>query len=130
MSTKNPSEPDEIAPPDGGSWLQYTHIGDAKDATSLDNMLRAVALIQELNQLRASEGLAPLKISDAAMAAAMVQANAATAQFEHNQVLTTNLWLAENLAMGLPDPFTGGGRRKRPSIRRPLPAVSIRVSNR
>lgn len=108
LSTKNPNDPEQIAPPDGGSWLQYTQRGNPKDATSLDNMLQAVALIQQLNQLRADEGLAPLQISDAAMAAAMVQANAGTKLvMKHNQVLPSNLHLSENLAWGYRDPLAG-----------------------
>ena len=41
------------------------------DATTLDNMIEALKFIQEANQLRAKEGLQPLKVSDTLMAQAM-----------------------------------------------------------
>lgn len=68
------------------------------DATSLENLVRALDLIDECNKLREAEGVPPLKVSDAAlaMAMAMVQANfAANGNYFHNGQYNTN---GENLA--------------------------------
>ena len=55
---------------------KHTIRGDAKDATSLDNMLYAIELLERCNALRAQNGLAPLKTSDTAMAISQELANA------------------------------------------------------
>lgn len=89
-------------------YLEYTKLGAEGDATSLDNLLAALDLIDECNALRAKEGLAPLKVSDTAMAAAMVQANAARGHYYHNQQYA-NMMGTENLAWGPSgyDPYNG-----------------------
>ena len=51
----------------------YIDIGAKDDATSLDNLLKALDMIDECNKLRADHGLEPLKVSETAMAMAMVQ---------------------------------------------------------
>ncbi len=38
-------------------YLEYTHIGAKDDATSLDNLLRALDMIDECNRLREENGL-------------------------------------------------------------------------
>ena len=55
---------------------KHTIRGDANDATSLDNMLYAIELLERCNALRAQNGLAPLKTSDTAMAISQELANA------------------------------------------------------
>ena len=67
-------------------YLEYTHIGAKDDATSLDNLLKALDMIDECNRLREGEGLEPLKVSETALAMAMVQANfAANGNYFHNR---------------------------------------------
>lgn len=102
------------------SWEQfyaYTHIGDEKDATSLENMKRAIAFIEECNQLRTTDnnfqGCEPLVVNDAVIAIAQLNANWATfsdgSYNSHATVFNTN----ENLAWyyldrpGSDDPFEG-----------------------
>ena len=51
-------------------YLDAIHNGAKGDATTLDNMIEALKFIQEANQLRAKEGLQPLKVSDTLMAQA------------------------------------------------------------
>lgn len=97
-------------------YLEYTKLGAEGDATSLDNLLAALDLIDECNALRAKEGLAPLKVSDTAMAAAMVQANAARGHYYHNQQYV-NMMGTENLAWGPSeyDPYDGWWTERRRS---------------
>ena len=89
-------------------YLKYVNLGAEGDATSLDNLLAALDLIDECNALRAKEGLAPLKVSDTAMACAMVQADAARGHYYHNQQYV-NMMGTENLAWGPSeyDPYDG-----------------------
>lgn len=102
------------------SWehfYSYTHIGDENDATSLENMKRAIAFIEECNQLRTTDNnfpdCEPLVVNDAVMAVAQLNANWATytngSYHSHAAVFNTN----ENLAWyyldrpGSDDPFEG-----------------------
>ena len=81
-----------------------TRIGKSDDATGLDNMKRAIDLIKELNSIRQSEGKQPLKVSDAIMAVAEVQANieyGLMADYNimaHSTTLLDRYYLGENLA--------------------------------
>ena len=80
-------------------YLEYTHIGAKDDATSLDNLLKALDMIDECNKLRAENGLEPLKVSETALAMAMVQANyAANGHYEHNYQYDN---VGENLNLSL-----------------------------
>lgn len=87
-------------PETGKPYLDETHLGESTDATSLPNLIEGIKMVQEANKLRATQGLSPLKISDAAMAVAMVQANSAINKFGHNHQFDDNLSLAENLSYG------------------------------
>lgn len=81
----------------------YTHIGAAEDATSLDNMKKALDFIDECNTLRAKHGLPALKVTDAMMAVSQVQCNASATTMNHTQEYN----VGENLAWGYRDPFDG-----------------------
>ena len=88
-------------------YLEYTHIGAKGDATSLDNLLKALDMIDECNRLREENGLEPLKVSETALAMAMVQANyAANGHYGHNYQYENT---GENLAWGPSDwdPYEG-----------------------
>ena len=89
-------------------YLEYTHIGAKDDATSLDNLLRALDMIDECNRLREENGLEPLKVSETALAMAMVQANYAAqpGHYGHNYQYENT---GENLAWGTADwnPYDG-----------------------
>lgn len=81
----------------------YTHIGAAKDATSLENMKKAIDFIDECNTLRAKHGLSALKVTDTMMAVSQVQCNASASTMNHTQEYN----VGENLAWGYRDPFNG-----------------------
>ena len=83
--------------------LDYTHIGAEGDATSLPNLIAGIKMVQETNRLRATMGWAPLRISDFAMAQAMVNANYATVLLGHSENFESN----ENLSWGYADPYDG-----------------------
>lgn len=103
------------------SWekfISYTKIGDGNDATSLENMRRAIAFIRECNELRMADGNFPglnaLVVNDAMMAIAQLNANWATYNADgtfnsHSKVFNAG----ENLAWyyldvpGMSDPFKG-----------------------
>ena len=91
-------------------YLEYTHIGAKDDATSLDNLLKALDMIDECNRLREENGLEPLKVSETALAMAMVQANyAAQPGEEHHNHNYQYDNVGENLAWGTSDwdPYIG-----------------------
>ena len=108
-------------------YLEYTHIGAKDDATSLDNLLKALDMIDECNRLREGEGLEPLKVSETALAMAMVQANfAANGNYFHNRQYDN---AGENLDWNGEDartPTTTGTPRKRRPIRTRSSPASIR----
>lgn len=81
----------------------YTHMGASNDATSLDNMKKALDYIDECNNLRARHGLSALKVSDYMMAVSQVQCNASSSTMNH----TRQYSVGENLAWGYRDPFDG-----------------------
>lgn len=80
-----------------------TVIGDAADATSLDNMRASFDLMRECNALRAGEGLPPLKVTDRLMAIAQSNLNWSDGHVQHSQQFS----VGENLAWNYSDPFTG-----------------------
>lgn len=106
-----------------------TNIGDKKDATNLDNVIRSLDYIDQANDLRKNSersfkscdcgfvdesceiagGLeTPLKTNPVIMAIAMVQTNASAALTEQNTLGHTRRYnVGENLAWGCADPFSG-----------------------
>lgn len=64
---------------DIGTFLSYTHLGNADDATSLKHLGDAIKLIYAANQYRANDpyhkDLQPLKVSTVLMALAEINAN-------------------------------------------------------
>ena len=84
-------------------YLDAIHNGAKGDATTLDNMIEALKFIQEANQLRAKEGLQPLKVSDTLMAQAMADADYANNNVNHPLQFPAS----ENLAWGYTAPFNG-----------------------
>ena len=89
-----------------------TVIGDEKDATSLENMKRAIAFIREGNELRTTDdnfqGLNELLVTDAMMASAQVNANASYDVKPHWAWLRNNGYqTGENTALGWEDAYDG-----------------------
>lgn len=84
-------------------YVDYTHIGNDKDATSLTNMRNTLKFIKECNELRAKHGLAPLKVNGAMMAAAQSNLNWSAIHIDHSLQYS----VGENLAWGYTDPFDG-----------------------
>ena len=89
----------------GYAYDQYTVIGAADDATSLENMRQALYGILECNELRKAHGLQELKISNSLMAIAEYDTNASAYAMDHIGVFK----VGENLAWGPSfwDPFDG-----------------------
>lgn len=81
----------------------YTHMGQAGDATSLENMQASIAYLKEYDKLRKQNGLSTPKVSMAAMAVAQVNANYAQAEGNHSGVYG----YSENLAWGYGEAETG-----------------------
>ena len=84
-----------------------TNLGDADDATSLENMKATLEFIKECNALRQQNGLNELLVSGQLMAIAQVQLNHTNAQdnLDHSHLYN----VGENLAWGYKDesPFNG-----------------------
>lgn len=59
----------------GALFSASTTKGDAKDATSLDNMYEALKVVEKTNQLRAANGLSELRIQPELMAIAELHCN-------------------------------------------------------
>ena len=106
---------DRLSKQDKDDWGNTT-IGDSKDATSLENMRKAIALIAKGNEYRANdeynsgEDELPLKISDHHMAVAQVQTNASVTKHGHSQLYSSN----ENLAWGYTNPYDGWYTKEKP----------------
>lgn len=79
-----------------GEVAGYTHMGQAGDATSLENMQASIAYLKEYDKLRKQNGLSTPKVSMVAMAIAQVNANYAQAEGNHSGVYG----YSENLAWG------------------------------
>lgn len=101
--------------PEGTSGLgnmANTSVGSEGDATSLDNMKKAIERMSKIDDLRESEGLAPLSVTDTLMAISQIQANyavkyrnhAGNAQDSEGNYLC-KFKVGENLAWGASDPF-------------------------
>lgn len=86
----------------GDKVSSFTHQGDEKDATSLENMKLALDMIKRGNELRAREGLPALKVSDSMMALGQRNANVSAFARNHMQYWSTgeNYKVLENLAWG------------------------------
>ncbi len=100
------------------SILQWTRKGDPRDATSLDNMMAALSLLDRFNNLRRAHGLSEMKISDTAMALAQRNANDATQEIAHDANWSTgapaDTYGGENLAWGYKDPYDGWYDKEKP----------------
>ncbi|NMN01353.1 glycosyl hydrolase family 25 [Bifidobacterium sp. DSM 109958] len=88
--------------------VQYTHLGAWDDATNLDNVIRALELIQECNRLRALTGVRALKVSDTLMAE-----TASSTNWSHRTGTIAHRWVsgwvpnAQNAAWGYANPYDG-----------------------
>lgn len=89
--------------PSRGELASYTHMGQAGDATSLENMQASIAYLKEYDKLRKQNGLSTPKVSMAAMAIAQVNANYAQVEGNHFGVYG----YSENLAWGYGEAGTG-----------------------
>jgi hypothetical protein len=102
--------------------LNYTDMGADGDATSIVNMRKAINLLKKQNQLRASEGKAPYKVSLLGLANAQAEANFAAQTYNHPVFYTEQQFShygytpkyqgtiggsGENLAWYYNDPFDG-----------------------
>lgn len=85
------------------TYASSTTEGNAKDATSLTNMQRAISFIKECNELRTANGLSELNVSYQMMAIAMSNLNWSSVNMAHSSQFS----VAENLAWGYSDPFYG-----------------------
>ena len=74
----------------------YTNMGQAYDATSLENMKASIEYLKEYDKLRQQNGLSTPKVSMIAMAIAQVNANYAQVEGNHSSVYG----YSENLAWG------------------------------
>ena len=95
-----------LTDPNVTQYFSDIHLGAANDATSLDNMLLALQMIEKSNTLRAGAGLglSPLVVSDTLMAVGMANADRAAVEWGHSGQFGG---VGENLAYGYSDPFTG-----------------------
>ncbi|MBT1167183.1 InlB B-repeat-containing protein [Bifidobacterium simiarum] len=82
----------------GIRYLQYVHHGEKNDATSLDNMFKALDYIKQGNKIRSDEGVRVLKVTDSNMAIAEAAADWASVNQSH-------LSSPENLSWS-PDPYS------------------------
>lgn len=89
--------------PSRGELASYTHMGQAGDATSLENMQASIAYLKEYDKLRKQNGLSTPKVSMVAMAIAQVNANYAQAEGNHSGMYG----YSENLAWGYGEAGTG-----------------------
>lgn len=90
----------------------YTHLGEAGDATNLDNMKKAVDELNMVNEYRQKENedrgysgdnaLKSLGVSSSLMAISQWQLNVSKVYFGHSQAFT----VSENVSYGYPNPFT------------------------
>lgn len=87
-----------------GKLSSYTKLGQADDATSLENMQASIAYLKECNEIRKKEGLSELKVSAWLMAVAQANANHAKTNIDHARVYATG----ENLAWGYGEANTSG----------------------
>ena len=84
-------------------YASFTVRGAENDATSLTNIKNSFAWMRECNRLRASEGLAPLRVTDRLMAIAESDLNWSDGNIDHSRQFN----VGENLSWNYSDPFTG-----------------------
>lgn len=96
-------------------------IGDEKDATNLDNLLKAIEILKEINEMRAQDDnfTGDLKRNDAYtnfyfMATAEAGAMRGAGLMRHSSLTTS----CENLAFGYSDPVSGWYYREKPAFDR------------
>ncbi len=87
----------------------FVQRGNSLSATSYNNMLHALDLIDEGNLIRQAptNNLKPLKVSHSLMAVAMVNADWATHNIKHSLQHFNAYYNGENAAWGLQDPYKG-----------------------
>ena len=78
-------------------------MGQAGDATSLENVKASIPYLREFNEIRKKEGLPELSVSMLMMAIAQVNANYAQVEGDHSSAYGT----CENLAWGYGEAGTG-----------------------
>lgn len=96
--------------PEGASGLEnaYTNVGEVGDATSLDNMKKALERMSKVNDYRALEGLPPLQTFDTLIAISQIQANFAAEKRNHAGNYGSTFPVGENLSWGkISDPYAG-----------------------
>lgn len=93
---------DELTNRFGTDVAEATQIGRKGDATSYDNVLKALDTIRNLNAIRASLGLNELKVTNALMGRSTVSANWSATHKAHSTGSG-----AENLAWGWNNPLDG-----------------------
>ncbi len=104
--TGNASSSDGYNP---NKLIIYTKLGEANDATNLENMKKAIDELGYVNQYRQKENtdkgmnLADVKISNAVMAIAQYDLNYSKSNLKE----TYSFLLAENLSWGRSNPFDG-----------------------
>ena len=90
-----------------GEFYAATELGNAGDATSLENLQATIEWLKECNELRQtddnSSDLADLQVNSLLMAIAELDVNWSGINYEHAEVF----YVAENLAWGYADPFEG-----------------------
>jgi hypothetical protein len=84
-------------------YASSTDVTADGDATNLDLVLKALNFIDECNEIRASEGVGELRVTDYMMAAAEADANWSDSTKTHAYQFN----IGENLAWGYIDPFDG-----------------------
>ncbi len=85
------------------TYASSTVFGSSTDATSLENMRKTFDFMRECNNLRASEGLSALRVTDKMMAIAQSNLNWSDKNVQHSM----QFHVGENLAWNYPDPFKG-----------------------
>ncbi len=98
-----------------GKFLyNFTNLNDPNDASSLENILKALDIIEEANKIRRNAGLEELKVTQDMMVVSILQTNWSRANLEANHVLdhaantiskfnpsmSNGLNVAENLGAG------------------------------
>ena len=98
-----------------GKFLyNFTNLNDPNDASSLENILKALDIIEEANKIRRNAGLEELKVTQDMMVVSILQTNWSRANLEANDVLdhaantiskfnpsmSNGLNVAENLGAG------------------------------
>jgi len=78
---------------------EYTHIGADGDATSIANLKKALAFLEQCNQLRESEGLSDLKVSTYAMEQAEGYANRSAVDMQHHGTFENLAWTDDPYAL-------------------------------